>query len=890
MGLRTRKDSFALVRLRFLALAAVFAVPAHAQDATWSGNPANRNFNAGANWNPASVPGAGDTAIFGTSTVLNPRLNNNRQIGGILLQAGAGDYTLSTNGNQLRIGGAGISIQAGSLRIRNDGRLRFQNFATAGSALLVNLPLGQLQFEDDSSAGMATIRNRMGGMVEFRNRSTAANANITNEGTQGLAFYNQSTAGNATIVTDVDGGMAFFNRATAADATIDVSGFLGLNFFDRSDAGSALIRTRAGGETLFWDQGSGGNARFQTDAGGLVDFALSTGANNDGNHTAGSIAGAGNYSIGFGNTLTVGSNNLSTEVSGIIQDDCGCGPPGPGATLIKTGTGTLTLSGINTYTGPTGVLGGTLVVNGSIASSGVLAIGPGATVGGTGVLTTTFMSPGATLAPGSSIGTITVNGLLSFAPGSTYAVEIGTGASDLTVVTATAALNGADVNLAFVPGALIGKRYMILTAAGGLGGTTFGALNGSTGGFQASLSYDPDAVYLDLAINIGGGAGLTDNQRPVAGAITRAFDITGIPFQFAGLTPEQLTQVSGEITSGAMGAGFLTSDRFLSLLSDPSLGGSLPGGGEPAAYGETETRTGKADRAYAALLGTSAEHSTNPVDAAFASRWRGWGAVYGGAERVGGDPTVVGSATLNASAWGMASGGDYRLADGRVGFAFGIGGSTFGLANGLGSGNALSFQAGLHGSQDFGDAYISGALAYGLHATRTNRAVPGDTLSARFNAQTLSARAETGYRFDFGQTRLSPYAAIQATGYFLPAYAEASAAGGAFALAYGAQSEASVRTEVGARVVHDLGGVILTGRAAWAWNVASARGVSASFQSLPGQTFTVNGARPAPHALLLDAGLEAALAHNVSASVTLNGEFSRNVTSYGAKAKFTWTW
>lgn len=884
--MRTRKNSFAPVCLRFFALAAVFAVPAQAQDATWLDTPGNRNFNASANWNPASTPGAGDTAIFGASTVLNPRLNNNRQIGGILLRTGAGAYTLSTNGNQLRIGGAGISIQAGSLRIRNDGRLRFQNFATAGSALLVNLPLGQLQFEDDSSAGMATIRNRMGGMVEFRNRSTAANASIVNDGTQGLAFYNQSTAGSATIVTNVDGGMAFFNRSTAAGATIDVSGFLGLNFFDRADAGSALIRTHAGGETVFWDRGSGGNARFETDAGGLVDFALSSGANNDGNHTAGSIAGAGNYAIGFGNVLTVGSNNLSTEVSGVIQDDCGCGPPGPGATLVKTGTGTLTLSGINTYTGLTGVLGGTLVVNGSIASSGALGVGPGATVGGTGVLTTTFMNPGAALAPGNSIGTITVDGLLNFAPGSTYAVEVGTGASDLTIVTATAALNGADVNLAFMPGALIGKRYTILTAAGGLGGTTFGALTGSTGGFQASFSYDPDTVYLDLAINPGGGAGLTENQRAVAGAITRAFDTTGIPLQFAGLTPEQLNQISGEIASGAMGAGFLVSDRFLSILGDPSLGGGTTAM-EPAAYAE---ETGKADRAYAALLGTSATHAADPVDATFASRWRGWGAVYGGGERIGGDPTAVGSATLSAGAWGVAAGVDYRLADGRFGFALGGGGSTFGLANGLGSGSAVSFNAGLYGSQDFGDAYISGVLAYGLHATRTSRAVPGDTLSARFTAQSLSARAEAGYRFHWGETQLSPYAAIQATGYFLPAYAEASAAGGVFALAYRAQSEASVRTEVGTRVAHDLGGVMLTGRAAWAWNVANARSVSASFQSLPGQNFTINGARPAPHALLLDAGIEAALAHNVSARVTLNSEFSRNVTSYGARAKLTWTW
>jgi hypothetical protein len=58
--------------------------------------------------------------------------------------------------------------------------------------------------------------------------------------------------------------------------------------------------------------------------------------------TAGSIEGAGTYELGS-KALTVGLNNLSTEVSGTIGDF------GEGGSLIKVGTGTLTLSGINTY-------------------------------------------------------------------------------------------------------------------------------------------------------------------------------------------------------------------------------------------------------------------------------------------------------------------------------------------------------------------------------------------------------------------------------------------------------------------------------------------------------------------------------------------------------------
>ena len=64
-------------------------------------------------------------------------------------------------------------------------------------------------------------------------------------------------------------------------------------------------------------------------------------------------------------TLTIGLDNASKTFSGVIQD-------GAGATaLTKAGTGTQTLSGINTYTGVTTIASGTLALTGagSIANS-----------------------------------------------------------------------------------------------------------------------------------------------------------------------------------------------------------------------------------------------------------------------------------------------------------------------------------------------------------------------------------------------------------------------------------------------------------------------------------------------------------------------------------------
>jgi autotransporter-associated beta strand protein len=73
--------------------------------------------------------------------------------------------------------------------------------------------------------------------------------------------------------------------------------------------------------------------------------------------TAGSIEGGGTYSLGS-KSLTVGGNNRSTEVSGVIADGGFFG--GTGGSLVKVGAGTITLSGANSYTGGTTINAGIL--------------------------------------------------------------------------------------------------------------------------------------------------------------------------------------------------------------------------------------------------------------------------------------------------------------------------------------------------------------------------------------------------------------------------------------------------------------------------------------------------------------------------------------------------
>jgi autotransporter-associated beta strand protein len=132
-----------------------------------------------------------------------------------------------------------------------------------------------------------------------------------------------------------------------------------------------------GGRILFFQESSGRTSQVEVFGNGSLDIS----PHNAPGVTIGSIEGDGNVFLGAHN-LAVGSNNLSTTFSGVIQDGGLFG--GTGGSLTKIGSGTLTLTGANTYTGDTNVNRGVLQVDGSITSN--TFVNHRSTLAGTGTI------------------------------------------------------------------------------------------------------------------------------------------------------------------------------------------------------------------------------------------------------------------------------------------------------------------------------------------------------------------------------------------------------------------------------------------------------------------------------------------------------------------------
>ena len=615
---------------------------------------------------------------------------------------------------------------------------------------------------------------------------------------------------------------------------------------------------------------------------------------------------AGNILLSpHGDTLNVAGGTINGNVVGQNAGD---------TVNFALGAGSFTYASPYAMTGLAQVNfnSGTAYVDGAITATAI-AVNNGGTLAGTGTLTgpVTVMS-GGTLMPGQPLGTLNVAGHVTFNAGSTYAVQITPSANSATSITGApgiATINGGTVTVTLQPGLYGAHQYVIMTTTGGVSGTFAGPSVGSpfTGSMRLDYS-NPNDVLLDITPGnflFATPPGAGHNQINVVNAVNNGL-LAGnsLPPGFVTMANlsnsgqlNALSQLSGQNAAGFFQGAFQAGSSFLGLLLNPFVDGRFGAGGSVGpGIGFAPNEPPALPQAAAAFASAMPVKSPPPT---FDQRFSAWGGAYGGSGNVRGDP-VVGSSTTNASVAAFAAGIDYRASpDTTWGFALAGGGTNWSLDSALGGGRSDFFQAGLYGSQHWGNAYLSGALAYNFHDVTTNRTVTiagTDMLTSRFQANGVGARLEGGYRYAMPWVGITPYAAAQVQSIALPSRGETATSGSnQFALNFASQTATTTRTELGAWLDHttllDRGASLtLYTKLAWAHDFGDTPSASAIFQSLPGSSFVVNGAAPARDGGLVTTGARYDLVNGWSFTAKFDGEFSQTTSIYSGTAMVRKMW
>jgi autotransporter-associated beta strand protein len=230
------------------------------------------------------------------------------------------------------------------------------------------------------------------------------------------------------------------------------------------------------------------------------------------------------------NWLLLNVQGSSIDQGGVRSTFSGIFSGAGGINFINSGQGgRLELSGDNTYTGSTTIHNGAHVaVNGSIASSSGLTVLGGGKIGGNGQLPGTTIAPRGILAPGNSIGKLTVNGDFAFQDG-IYELELQGPQNDSVAVSGNVtAFNGTVRLLPFGGGtAFPGFTYVAITAPNSDGFANAGSLNLDASGLPASVMLSSGTT---LVQNSSGNPRQFDVQfqpRDPVGAVTAALKTTG---------------------------------------------------------------------------------------------------------------------------------------------------------------------------------------------------------------------------------------------------------------------------------------------------------------------------------------------------------------------------
>ena len=668
--------------------------------------------------------------------------------------------------------------------------------------------------------------NVFAGTTIFTANNAYTGATNINGGT--LQLGNGGTSG--TISGNVaNNGVLAINRSDAFTFTSIISGSGVLQQLGPGTTILTAANTYTGGTTVSAGTlrlGSGGSLAptgALTVNGGTFDL-------NGNNQTVGALSGAGG-------TLALGSGILTTDTA---SNTTFAAPIIGTGGLTKQGLGTLNLTGVNTYTGPTLVTAGTLAVNGSLTSN--VAVGTAGTLGGNGTITGLVTNNGI-IAPGNSIGTLTINGNFVQSAGSVYQVQVNpAGQSDRINTSGMATINGGIVQVQAQSGTYArNTTYTILNATGGVSGA-YSSVTSNFAFLTPSLSYDANNVYLLLFQNqsaFAAGA-QTPNQYAVGTVLDRVNatatgDLNNVLNALSLLSNTQGPAALNAI-SGQPYADFGTMNVNNAALFMNALGQQMVNARGTASTGQRQ--------ALAQSCEIEACDGTGPLSA--------WASALGGLGSVLGDNNA---STLTYNFGGAAAGMDYRF-DPR--FLAGIGvGYTHGtqwVNTFMGQGWSDSVSVAAYGSFTQSGFYIDALAGYAYSNNQLQRQIliPGlqqRTASGSTGANQFLGQIEGGYKIDVyppAMASITPFGRFQISSVTQNAFNKSGAQ--SLNLNVAQQTTNSQRTTIGA----DLGSSISLGnerkldfavRLGWQHEFAdTGRPITAAFAGAPGNAFTVFGA------------------------------------------------
>ncbi len=521
-----------------LALSASYCGGVTAADLTvTSGNTqvfdGSANFPGGVDVNGGTLVIGGNGGGSGVTLGGNVNANSNGTVAGF----GSINGDLNVSGARVAPGyevGTPTGVSNGNLVV--NGNLSMNNAVFNFETGYAGLPITQPGTGDNITVrGNAAINNTT--------LNVTVNTLGVNAGYYRILSYGGSMSGNGLTLGSVSGDSA--PAATIQNLTGDkqINLILGPSTTNLWNGNGAASATRSGGGNGTWSA-AGTNWNSPSNAtGALPDggYAIFTGAAGtvtvDG--SAGPVRVSGiqfatdRYRLQGAPITLVGSGGNppaivvgdGTYASGQFVDTIDNPLQGTQG-FVKTGPGSVILTADSSgLTGPILIADGALEIDGKL--NGPMDIGREVVLAGVGQVGSTNLYPTAVISPGNDgtpMGTLTVNGNLTFGQNTIYRVHADPAStlSDRIHVTGVAYLDGTVAHVGPDGNYAPRTTYNILTADGGIQGQFTGA-SSAYAFLTPTLSYDPKNAYMTLTRNdvpIGsiGGSG---NESSVGGALDK---------------------------------------------------------------------------------------------------------------------------------------------------------------------------------------------------------------------------------------------------------------------------------------------------------------------------------------------------------------------------------